>query len=149
MRKWTSREQGAAAATRRWSQTPATSARAYGKVLGGQTLRAGPLKDVRRMEWRRWCAVVRRQRWEHGGATWRPRGCSFIKAANGRIPAEAGCEPKHDQHSPAVPHGHRKARKTNTNPFLQKLDAARRCDANPREENYVRIADLNVLYRHQ
>jgi hypothetical protein len=25
------------------------------------------------------------------------------------------------------------------------LDAARRCDANPREESYVRIADLNVL----
>ena len=93
--------------------------------------------------------MVRRQRWEHGGATWRPRGCSFIKAANGRIPVEAGCEPRHDQHSPAVPHGHRKARKTNTNPFLQKLDAARRCDANPREESYVRIADLNVLYRHQ
>ena len=32
-----------------------------GTVLGGRTLRAGPLKDVRRMEWRRWCAVVRRQ----------------------------------------------------------------------------------------
>ena len=60
-----------------------------------------------------------------------------------------GSEPRHDQHSPAVPHGHRKARKTNTNPFPQKLDAARRCDANPREESYVRIADLNVLYRHQ
>ena len=82
---------------------------------------------------------------QHGA----PEGCGFIKAANGRNPVEAGCEPRHDQHSPAVPHGHRKARKTNTNPFLQKLDAARRCDANPREENYVRIADLNVLYRHQ
>ena len=32
-----------------------------GTVPGGRTLRAGPLKDVRRMEWRRWCAVVRRQ----------------------------------------------------------------------------------------
>ena len=82
---------------------------------------------------------------QHGA----PEGCSFIKAANGRDPVEAGSEPRHDQHSPAVPHGHRKARKTNTNPFPQKLDAARRCDANPREENYVRIADLNVLYRHQ
>ena len=82
---------------------------------------------------------------QHGA----PEGCGFIKAANGRNPVEAGCEPRHDQHSPAVPHGHRKARKTNTNPFPQKLDAARRCDANPREENYVRIADLNVLYRHQ
>ena len=47
-----SRGQGAAAAT---------SVRAMAKVLGGRTLRAGPLKDVRRMEWRRWCAVVRRQ----------------------------------------------------------------------------------------
>ena len=82
---------------------------------------------------------------QHGA----PVGCSFIKAADGRNPVEAGCEPRHDQHSPTVPHGHRKARKTNTTPFLQKLDAARRCDANPREENYVRIADLNVLYRHQ
>ena len=34
----------------------------------------------------------------------------------------------------AVPHGYRKAQKTNTNPFLQKLDAARRCDANPTEK---------------
>jgi hypothetical protein len=56
--------------------TPATCYQraASASVLGGWTLRAGPLKDVRRMEWRRWCAVVRRQWWEHGGATWRPRG---------------------------------------------------------------------------
>ena len=45
---------------------------------------------------------------QHGA----PEGCSFIKAANGRYPVEAGCEPRHDQHSPTVPHGHRKARKT-------------------------------------
>jgi hypothetical protein len=44
-----------------------------------------------------------------------------------------------------VPYGYRKARKTNTNPFPQKLDAARRCNANPREESRIRIADLNVL----
>jgi hypothetical protein len=79
---------------------------------------------------------------QHGA----PEGCSFIKAVNGRNPVEAGCEPRHDQHSPTVPHGPRKARKTNTNPFPQKLDAARKCDANPREESRVRIADLNVLH---
>ena len=78
-----------------------------------------------------------------------PAAAAYSELTNGRDPVEAGSEPRHDQHSPTVPHGHRKARKTNTNPFLQKLDAARRCDANPREENYVRIADLNVLYRHQ
>jgi hypothetical protein len=45
----------------------------------------------------------------------------------------------------AVPHGYREARKTNSNPFPQKLDVARRCDANPSDESCVRIADLNVL----
>jgi hypothetical protein len=39
----------------------------------------------------------------------------------------------------AVPHGYRKAQKTNTNPFPQKLDVARRCDANPREESRVHV----------
>ena len=39
----------------------ASSVRAMAHLPGGWTLRAGPLKDVRRMEWRRWCAVVRRQ----------------------------------------------------------------------------------------
>ena len=95
--------------------------------------------------------VVRRQWCEartvrHGA----PEGCSLFRAANGRDPAEAASEPKHVQHTPQYHiHGYRKAQKTNTNPFPQKLDAARRCDANPREESRVRIADLNVLYRHQ
>jgi hypothetical protein len=67
-----------------------------------------------------------------------PAAAAYSELTNGRDPVETGSEPKC-----------RKARKTNTNPFPQKLDVARRCDTNPREESRVRIADLNVLYRHQ
>ena len=86
------RGQGAAAAT---------SVRATAKVLGGRTLRAGPLKDVRRMEWRRWCAVVRRQ-WCEARRCYMapPRAAASSKLANGRVPVEAGREPTHVQHTP-------------------------------------------------
>ena len=51
-----------------------------------------------------------------------------------RLAVNPGMINTHPQYHMAT--GKRKARKTNTNPFLQKLDAARRCDANPREESY-------------
>ena len=72
-----------------------------GTVPGGRTLRAGPLKDVRRMEWRRWCAVVRRQ-WCEARRCYMapPRAAASSKLANGRVPVEAGREPTHVQHTP-------------------------------------------------
>ena len=59
LQRTTSRGQGAAAAS--VSEYSCCKRACNGTVPGGRTLRAGPLKDVRRMEWRRWCAVVRRQ----------------------------------------------------------------------------------------
>ena len=72
-----------------------------GTVPGGRTLRAGPLKDVRSMEWRRWCAVVRRQ-WCEARRCYMapPRAAASSKLTNGRVPVEAGREPTHVQHAP-------------------------------------------------
>jgi hypothetical protein len=71
---------------------------------------------------------------QHGARVW---AAAYSELTNGRDPVETQACPL----LTAVPRGYRKARKTNTNPFPQKLDVARRCDANPSDESRVRIAD--------
>ena len=102
------------------------------------------------MEWRRWCAVVRRQWCEARRCDMAPpRAGASSKLLMAAFQLRLAANPRMFNTHRSTTWPPEKAQKTNTNPFLQKLDAPRRCGANPREESRVRIADLNVLYRHQ